>query len=62
MSGCEAQTFSGITQEHFDCLVQKAQASFGITISGDSGSQFPKWSHYRLGLRSRFSKPYHPVH
>jgi len=38
MSGCEAQTFSGITQEHFDCLVQKAQSSFGITISGDSGS------------------------
>ena len=39
MSGCEAQTFSGITQEHFDCLVQKAQSSFGIAIAGDTGSQ-----------------------
>lgn len=38
MSGCDAQSFSGVTQEHFDCLVQKAQSSFGIAINGDTGS------------------------
>jgi hypothetical protein len=37
MAGCEAQTFSGITQEHFACLLQKAQSS-GINISGNSGT------------------------
>jgi hypothetical protein len=38
MSGCDAQTFSGITQEHFDRLAQKAQSALAITISGDAGS------------------------
>ena len=37
MASCDAQTFSGITQEHFACLLQKAQSS-GIDISGDSGT------------------------
>jgi hypothetical protein len=37
MAGCEVQAFSGITQEHFACLLQKAQSS-GINISGTSGT------------------------
>ncbi|MBV8630230.1 MAG: hypothetical protein JOZ83_04850 [Silvibacterium sp.] len=37
MPGCEVQTFSGITQEHFTCLLQKAQSS-GINIAGNSGT------------------------
>jgi hypothetical protein len=36
MAGCASQTFSGITQARFDCLVQKAQAD-GIAISGNVG-------------------------
>jgi len=36
MSACATQTFSGITQAGFDCLVTKADAA-GITISGNSG-------------------------
>jgi hypothetical protein len=38
MSGCAAQTFSGVTPEQFTCLIQKAQSSFGVTISGNSGT------------------------
>ena len=37
MAGCDIQTFSGITQQHFGCLLQKAQ-SVGINISGNSGT------------------------
>ena len=37
MAGCELQTFSGITQAHFACLLQKAQSS-GINITGNSGA------------------------
>jgi hypothetical protein len=37
MAGCDVQTFSGITPEHFACLLQKAQSS-GINISGNSGT------------------------
>lgn len=37
MAGCDVQTFSGINQEHFTCLLQKAQSA-GINISGNSGS------------------------
>ena len=37
MAGCEVQTFSGMTQEHFACLLQEAQSS-GINISGNSGT------------------------
>ena len=37
MAGCDVQTFSGITREHFACLLQKAQSS-GIDISGNSGT------------------------
>ena len=36
MAGCASQTFSGITQARFDCLVQKAQAA-GIAIAGNVG-------------------------
>lgn len=36
MAACAAQVFSGITQERFNCLVQKAAAS-GITIDGNQG-------------------------
>ena len=36
MAACATQTFTGITQSRFDCLVQKAQAA-GIAISGNSG-------------------------
>jgi hypothetical protein len=36
MAGCASQTFSGITQARFDCLVQKAQAS-DLAISGNVG-------------------------
>jgi len=39
MAGCDAQTFSGVTQVQFTCLAQKAQSSFGITISTNSGTQ-----------------------
>ena len=39
MAGCDAQTFSGVTQAQFTCLAQKAQSSFGITISTNSGTQ-----------------------
>ena len=37
MAGCEVQTFSGMTQEQFTCLLQKAQSS-GINITGNSGT------------------------
>jgi hypothetical protein len=33
---CETQTFTGITQNRFDCLVQAAQST-GITITGNVG-------------------------
>ena len=36
MAACETQTFTGITQQRFDCLVQKAAAA-GIVISGNQG-------------------------
>ncbi len=36
MAACATQTFTGITQARFNCLVQKAQAS-GITINGNVG-------------------------
>jgi hypothetical protein len=36
MAACAAQVFSGITEERFNCLVQKAAAS-GITIDGNQG-------------------------
>ena len=36
MSPCATQTFTGITQARFDCLVQKAQ-TMGITITGNVG-------------------------
>jgi hypothetical protein len=36
MASCDVQTFSGITHDHFACLLQKAQSS-GINISGNSG-------------------------
>ena len=36
MAACETQTFSGMTQTRFDCLVQKAQTA-GIEIAGNSG-------------------------
>jgi hypothetical protein len=38
MSGCPAQTFSGITPEQFACIAQKAEAATGVVISGNSGS------------------------
>ena len=34
---CDAQTFSGVTQDQFSGLMQKAQAA-GIGISGNSGT------------------------
>jgi hypothetical protein len=37
MAACEAQKFSGVTQDQFSGLVQKAQAA-GIGISGNSGT------------------------
>jgi hypothetical protein len=37
MESSEVQTFSGITQEHFACILQKAQSS-GIDISGNNGT------------------------
>jgi hypothetical protein len=37
MAECPIQTFSGITQARFNCLVLKAQAT-GITISGNAGT------------------------
>jgi hypothetical protein len=37
MSGCPAQTFTAVTQDQFDSLLQKAAAA-GIPISGNSGS------------------------
>jgi len=37
MASCEVQTFSGITEEHFACLLQKAQSA-GINICGNSGT------------------------
>ncbi len=39
MSGCAAQIFSSVTTAQFNCLVQEAESSFGITISGNSGTQ-----------------------
>jgi hypothetical protein len=36
MGACATQTFSGVTQARFDCLVQKAAAA-GIAIAGDVG-------------------------
>lgn len=36
MAVCAAQVFSGITQQRFDCLMQKAAAS-GISINGNQG-------------------------
>jgi hypothetical protein len=36
MGACDTQTFSGITQARFDCLVQQA-ATAGIAITGDAG-------------------------
>ena len=35
---CETQTFTGITQARFNCLVQKAAQTSGIAISGNTGS------------------------
>ena len=37
MDSGNIQTFSGITQRHFACLLQTAQSS-GINISGNSGT------------------------
>ena len=37
MSGCPAQTFTGVTQDQFNSLLEKAAAA-GIAISGNSGS------------------------
>jgi len=37
MASCNVQTFSGITLEHFACLIQRAQSS-GINIFGYSGT------------------------
>jgi hypothetical protein len=37
MAGCDPQTFTGITQDQFNSLIQKAVAA-GIQISGNSGS------------------------
>ena len=37
MASSNVHTFSGITQSHFACLLQKAQSS-GINISGNSGT------------------------
>jgi hypothetical protein len=37
MASSDVQTFSGITPQHFEWLVQKAQAA-GINISGNSGT------------------------
>jgi hypothetical protein len=37
MVSCDAQTFSGITHEHFACILHTAQSS-GINISGNSGT------------------------
>ncbi len=36
MAACATQTFSGVTQARFECLVEKANAA-GISISGNSG-------------------------
>jgi hypothetical protein len=36
MGACDTQTFSGITQARFDCLVQQATTA-GIAITGDAG-------------------------
>ena len=36
MSGCPKQTFTGITQERFECVCQKA-ASLGVTIESLQG-------------------------
>jgi hypothetical protein len=36
MPNCATQTFTGITQSRFDCLVQKATAS-GISLAGNAG-------------------------
>ena len=36
MAECATQTFSGITQARFDCLVSKAQSA-GIAITGNVG-------------------------
>jgi hypothetical protein len=36
MSSCATQTFTGISQSRFDCLVSKAKAA-GITIAGNVG-------------------------
>ncbi len=36
MSACATQTFQGVTQARFDCLVQKA-SGWGITISSTEG-------------------------
>ncbi len=37
MGSCAKQTFNGITQDRFDCLVKKAGAATGIAMSGNSG-------------------------
>ncbi len=36
MSACPTQSFNNVSQDVFNCLVNKA-ASYGITISGNSG-------------------------
>jgi len=36
MSSCATQTFTGIIQARFGCLVKKAEVS-GITIAGNAG-------------------------
>jgi len=36
MSSCATQTFTGITENRFNCLTQAAQNA-GITISGNTG-------------------------
>ena len=38
MAACATQTFNGITQARFNCLVLKAKATTGIEITGNSGS------------------------
>jgi len=32
---CDKQTFRNITEAHWNCLVQKAAADFGISISSN---------------------------
>jgi hypothetical protein len=38
MSACAEQTFTGISQARFDCLVERAKAETGVTLTGPSGT------------------------